>query len=54
LNKGLIDEFWIFVNPILLGQGIPLFKDISESIKLSLLETKTFHNGVIALHYSKL
>jgi dihydrofolate reductase len=54
LNKGLIDEFWIFVNPILLGQGIPLFKDISESIKLSLLETRTFHNGVIALHYSKL
>ena len=52
LTKGLIDEFWIFVNPILLGQGIPLFKDISESIKLSLLETKSFHNGVIALHYS--
>jgi len=54
LNKGLIDEFWIFVNPILLGQGISLFKDVSESIKLSLLETKSFNNGVIALHYSKL
>lgn len=54
LNKGLVDEFWVFVNPILLGQGIPLFKDIPESIKLSLLETKTFDNGVIALHYTKL
>lgn len=54
LNKGLVDEFWLFVNPILLGQGISLFKDITESVKLSLLETKTFDNDVIALHYAKL
>jgi dihydrofolate reductase len=54
LNQGLVDEFWIFVNPILLGQGIPLFKDITESVKLSLIETKTFDSGVIALHYTKL
>ena len=54
LNEGLVDEFWIFVNPILLGHGIPLFKDISESVKLSLIETKTFDIGVIALHYTKI
>jgi dihydrofolate reductase len=54
LNKGLVDEFWIFVNPILLGKGIPLFKDISESVKLSLIETKTFDIGVITLHYKKI
>jgi dihydrofolate reductase len=54
LNLGLVDEFWIFLNPILLGQGIPLFKDISESVKLRLIETKTFDVGVIALHYTKL
>ncbi len=51
LNEGLIDDFWIFVNPILLGQGIPLFKDKSKRVKLSLIETKTFDIGVIALHY---
>jgi len=54
LQKGLVDEFWFFVNPILVGQGIPLFNDISESVKLSLIETKTFDIGVIALHYSKI
>ena len=54
LNKGLVDEFWIFVNPILLGQGIPLFKDITDSVRLSLIETKTFDKGVIALHYTKI
>jgi dihydrofolate reductase len=26
LNQGLIDEFWLFVNPVLIGQGMPLFK----------------------------
>jgi dihydrofolate reductase len=54
LSLGLIDEFWLFVNPILLGQGKPLFKDINENIKLKLAETKTFACGVIALHYYKL
>jgi dihydrofolate reductase len=53
LKIGLIDEFWIFVNPILLGQGIPLFKDVAGIVKLNLLESKTFASGVVALHYSK-
>jgi dihydrofolate reductase len=53
LKFGLIDECWIFVNPILLGQGIPLFKNVPELIKLRLLDTKTFTSGVVALHYRK-
>jgi dihydrofolate reductase len=53
LNAGLVDEFWIFVNPILLGQGIPLFKDVRDIVKLKLIESKTFTSGVIALHYKK-
>ncbi len=54
LNEGLIDEFWLFVNPIILGKGMPLFKDITATIKLKLVESKTFASGVIALHYEKL
>jgi dihydrofolate reductase len=54
LSLGLIDEFWLFVNPVLTGKGQPLFKDINETIKLKLEESKTFASGVIALHYSKL
>ena len=53
LNLGLVDEFWIFINPILIGEGVPLFKHVSESIKLRLLDTKTFASGVVALHYRK-
>lgn len=51
MSHGLIDEFWLFVNPVLLGQGIPLFKDVTEVTKLKLIGTKTFSCGVITLHY---
>ncbi|MDP4285734.1 MAG: dihydrofolate reductase family protein [Bacteroidota bacterium] len=54
LNQGLIDEFWLFVNPIILGKGMPLFKDMTGTTKLKLIESKTFACGVIALHYGKL
>jgi dihydrofolate reductase len=54
LNEGLIDEFWLFVNPIILGKGMPLFKDITGTTKLKLVESKTFACNVIALHYQKL
>lgn len=54
LNEGLIDAFWLFVNPIILGQGMPLFKDVTGTTKLKLVVSKTFACGVIALHYQKL
>lgn len=53
LAQGLIDEFWLFVSPVLLGQGIPLFKNVVETTQLKLIESKTFSCGVIALHYEK-
>jgi dihydrofolate reductase len=53
LKYGLIDEYWIFLNPILLGQGVPLFKYVSEIVRLKLLESKPFTSGVVALHYRK-
>ena len=52
MEYNLIDEYWLFVNPILLGQGIPLFAEIKTRIDLKLLETKVFHCGVTALHYA--
>lgn len=53
LNLGLIDAFWLFVNPIILGQGMPLFKDVTGTTELKLVESKTFECGVIALHFEK-
>jgi dihydrofolate reductase len=52
IQLGLIDGYWLFVNPILLGQGIPLFTDIKEKIKLNLVSTQKFTSGVTALDYT--
>ncbi len=53
VNSGLVDEYWIFVNPVILGRGMPLFRDVPDKIRLKLLESKTFSSGVVALHYAK-
>jgi len=53
LQYDLIDEFWLFVNPILLGKGIPLFKNVGEKTPLTLASSKTFTNGVVCMHYKK-
>lgn len=53
IQENLIDEFWIFINPVLLGQGIPLFKDIKQRTKLKLIKSHAFSSGVVCMHYGK-
>jgi len=52
IQQNLIDGYWLFVNPIILGQGIPLFKNIKDKIKLQLLTTRQFTSGVTELNYT--
>jgi len=47
----LIDEYQLGVQPIVLGSGLPLFKNIKDRVNLKLLKTKTFGCGAIALYY---
>jgi len=51
IQQNLIDGYWLFVNPIILGRGIPLFTDIKDKITLKLLTTKQFTSGVTELNY---
>jgi len=51
IQLNLIDGYWLFVNPIILGKGIPLFTDIKDKIKLKLLTTRQFTSGVTELNY---
>ena len=53
LAKNLIDEFWFFVNPIVLGKGISCFSDVKETLKLKLESSHVFSSGVVCLLYSK-
>ena len=47
----LIDQYQLCVHPVILGNGLPLFKNIQDRINLKLLETKTFGSGSIILYY---
>ena len=51
MAENLIDDYWLFINPILLGEGIPLFKGIVKRAALGLIENHVFPSGVVCLHY---
>jgi dihydrofolate reductase len=52
IEQNLIDGYWLFVNPIILGEGIPLFKGVQDKTTLKLLTTRQFTNGVTELNYT--
>ena len=52
IQLNLIDGYWLFVNPVILGQGIPLFTGIKDKIKLKLLSAHRFTCGVTELNYT--
>ncbi len=52
IQLNLIDGYWLFVNPVILGRGIPLFKNVQEKVNLNLLSTRKFNCGVTELNYT--
>ncbi|MEU6084119.1 dihydrofolate reductase family protein [Streptomyces sp. NPDC047108] len=50
----LIDEYQIYVHPVLLGRGRPLFHESDVTVGLRLIESRTFGNGVVMLRYERL
>lgn len=52
MQLDLIDGYWLFVNPVILGKGIPLFANINGKIKLNLVSTRPFSCGVTELNYT--
>ena len=51
IPHGLIDEFRIAVNPVILGGGTPLFKQ-GQKIKLKLLDSRPLSTGIVILRYA--
>jgi dihydrofolate reductase len=53
MQHELIDEYRLYVHPILIGRGKPLFQASDVKINLRLAETRTFGNGVVLLRYQR-
>ncbi len=53
MQYNLIDEYWLFINPVLIGKGIVLFKNINDRMTLKLAECKAFNSGVVGVNYKK-
>lgn len=51
--EDLIDEYWLFVNPVLIGQGMPMFQNIKHRTNLRLVKSHALSNGVVCLHYER-
>jgi dihydrofolate reductase len=51
IDLGLIDEFRIMINPIVLGEGKPILQGIKSKLELKLLKTRTFKSGNVLLYY---
>jgi dihydrofolate reductase len=52
LNLDLVDELQLCVMPVISGNGLPLFKNITDRIDLKLLKTKTFGSGAVIFYYA--
>jgi len=51
IRAGLIDEFHLFINPVAVGNGLTIFKDLNEIQKFNLVKSVAFDCGIIGLHY---
>ncbi|HKH88002.1 MAG TPA: dihydrofolate reductase family protein [Acidimicrobiales bacterium] len=53
MRHDLIDEYRIYVHPVVIGKGNPMFQPSDVKINLRLAETRTFGNGVVLLRYER-
>ncbi len=51
MRLGLVDEYMLWVHPVILQEGMPLFKDIQYNTNLQLLQSRAFSTGVVILYY---
>jgi dihydrofolate reductase len=51
IKAGLIDEFYLFVNPTALGNGMTIFKEIDSKLNLTLVKSKSYDCGIVVLKY---
>jgi dihydrofolate reductase len=53
MQAGLVDEYRIFIMPVLLGAGTPMIPALAAALPLKLIETRVFGSGVVYLRYER-
>jgi dihydrofolate reductase len=53
MQLGLIDEYWLYIHPVILGGGKRMFGALQDRIDLELVETRRFGSGVVLLRYRR-
>ena len=53
IKEGLIDEFHLFVNPVVLGDGMPVFRELQHRQALQLRDSRAFDCGIVVLSYER-
>ena len=51
IKLGLIDEFLLFINPVAIGNGMTIFKDLNVIQKFNMIKSLAFDSGEVLLHY---
>jgi dihydrofolate reductase len=51
IKHGLIDEFHLFINPAVIGNGMTIFKELDHKQNLTLVKSTPFDCGIVVLHY---
>ena len=51
IKLGLIDEFLLFINPVAIGNGMTIFKDLNEIQKFNMVKSIAFDSGIVLLQY---
>lgn len=52
IKAGLIDEYHLFINPVAIGKGMPIFTDLQDKLYLTLEKSTAFDCGITVLKYT--
>lgn len=53
IAERLIDDYYLFINPVALGTGMPIFQKLQKRLNVKLVESRAFQCGITALHYEQ-
>lgn len=51
IRENLIDEYNLFVNPVVIGKGMKIFNHLNQNLNLKLVESRAFDSGIVMFRY---